>query len=58
MYVRICLGYGPECDIDECWCISNGGSSCNFPLNGICYPDKCYDKEDCHGNGYWCNDTG
>lgn len=52
------LEYVSECDINECWCISDGNYNCSIPVNGACYADQCHDKEDCPGNGYWCNDTG
>ena len=44
----------PECNSNECWCMSNGGNTCG----GMeCDPDECYDQSECDGSdGYWCRD--
>lgn len=47
-----------ECSSNQCWCVSAGGSTCSVPSNGICDPDECYDRNDCPGNGYWCDGEG
>ena len=46
------IGKRLKCKKNECWCVSAGGNTCN----GSCDPDECYDKIDCPGNGYWCDE--
>lgn len=35
-----------ECRESQCWCVSANGND-----------DECYDRNDCPGNGYWCDGT-
>ena len=41
------------CSTNECWCVSSGGKTCNYTF----HPDECYDRNDCPGDGYWCDDS-
>ena len=47
----------PDCNATECWCMSNGGNSCGENLDEECDADECYDRNDCEGYGYWCDDS-
>jgi len=50
----------PECNANECLCISNGGNTCGATKDEECDPDGCYDHYDCVGIlnlGYWCDDS-
>ena len=47
-----------ECQSNECWCINAGGNTCGASRNEACDPDECYDRNECPGKGYWCNDAG
>jgi hypothetical protein len=43
-----------SCSSSECWCISNGGNTCQNNIGGICDEDECYNRALCPGSGYWC----
>ena len=48
-----------DCLVNECWCVSAGGTTCSYPdpETMICDPDECADREECPGYGYWCDNT-
>ena len=48
----------PECRAEECWCVSAGGYNCGYSEDELCDPDQCWDKFDCPGYGYWCDNSG
>ena len=56
---------GTSCSKDQCWCVSNGGTTCQkwdntyawFALHWLCVQDECYPRESCPKNGYWCDDN-
>jgi len=54
------------CSKGQCWCVTNGGNTCqrwdilyygNFLSNAKCDIDKCVSVADCQFNGYWCDDS-
>ena len=47
-----------KCLANECWCVSAGGNTCGYSENDPCDPDECDDKNNCPGDGYWCDDAG
>ena len=56
-----------SCSKEQCWCVTNGGSTCQrwdntwhgtYLLNGNCdFHGKCHPKAICKANGYWCDDS-
>ena len=56
----ILLGQQSDCLVNECWCVSAGGSTCSYPdpVSMICDPDECADRDECPGYGYWCDNSG
>ena len=42
------------CFTNECWCVSNGGKTCNHSFQS----DMCYDRRICRGDSnFWCDDS-